>query len=64
MIGYVARDKSGQLDLHPDKPVYEDEYEGWFSNPDCLNITDGFHEFDNLDYMDEPIKVIIKLKQL
>ena len=64
MIGYVARDKNGELYLHPELPHYEEEYVGWFSTPDCLNITGQFSEFDNISYEDEPIKVIIKLKQL
>jgi hypothetical protein len=64
MIGYVAKDKNEQVYLHPDKPVYADEYEGWFSNPDCLNITNQFPEFDSMSYTDEPIKVEIKLERV
>ena len=64
MIGYVAKDKNGQVYLHPDKPVYEDEYEGWFSNQNCLNITEQFPEFDSMSYTDEPIKVEIKLEKV
>ena len=64
MIGYVAKDKSGQVYLHLEEPQYEEEYEGWFSYIDCLNITGQFSEFDNINYEDKPIKVVIKLKQL
>ena len=62
MIGYVAKDKNGEVYLHPSKPVYENEFEGWYSNPDCLNITNNYPRFDNMSYTDEPIKVEIKLE--
>ena len=64
MIGYVARDKSGELYIHGEKPHYEDKYDGWFSTPDNLNITDEFSEFDDLDYTDKPVKVEIKLEKV
>ena len=64
MIGYVARDNNGELYLHSELPHYEEEYEGWISTLNCLDITGQFSEFDNISYEDEPIKVIIKLKQL
>ena len=64
MIGYVARDKDCRLWLHPSLPAWNEELEAWFSDIDCLDITEQFSEFDNISYEDKPIKVIIKLKQL
>ena len=65
MIGYVAKDKNGEVYLHPEEPAYDDdELEGWYSAPDMLNITGQFSEFDNMSYTDEPIKVEIKLEKI
>lgn len=64
MIGYVAKDKDGEIYLHTEKPFYDDNTECWFSSPEEIRITGQFSEFDNMSYTDEPIKVIIKLKQL
>ena len=64
MIGYVAKDKSGEIYIHPELPSYENEYGGWFSIPDTLNITGKFPEFDNMSYTDKPIKVEIKLERV
>lgn len=64
MIGYVARDKNRELYLYSEKPTYNDEWEGWYSTPDMINITDQFSEFDNMSYTDEPIKVEIKLEKI
>lgn len=64
MIGYVAKDKSNEIYLHPEKPAYDDELEGWYSAPDMINITGQFSEFDNMSYTDEPIKVEIKLERV
>ena len=64
MIGYVAKDKNGESYLHTEKPIYEDSYQGWFSTPDTINITEEFPEFDNMSYTDEPIKVEIKLEKV
>ena len=64
MIGYVAKDKNEEVYLHGEKPVYEDEYEGWYSVPDTINITNQFPEFDSMSYTNEPIKVEIKLERI
>ena len=61
MIGYVAKDKDGEIYLHTEEPIYENELGGWYSSPDMINITGQFSEFDNMSYKDEPIKVEIKL---
>ena len=64
MIGYVAKDKDGEVYLHTEEPVYEAELGGWYSSPDMINITGQFSEFDNMSYIDEPIKVYIKLERI
>ena len=64
MIGYVARDRDGEIYLHREKPTYDDELEGWYSVHDMINITEQFPEFDNMSYTDEPIKVEIKLEKV
>lgn len=64
MIGYIARDRDEELYLHKEKPTYDDELEGWFSNCDMLDITGQFPEFDAMFYTDEPIKVEIKLEKV
>lgn len=64
MIGYVARDKDGEVYLHIVKPTYKYAYEGWYSNPDMINITNQFPEFDSMSYKDEPIKVEINIKRI
>lgn len=64
MIGYVAKDKDGEIYLHTEEPVYEDELDGWYSSPDMINITGQFPEFDNMSYKDELIKVEINIKRI
>lgn len=64
MIGYVAKDKNGEVYLHTEEPSYEDGLEGWYSAPDMINITGQFSEFDNISYTDEPIKVEINLTKV
>lgn len=64
MIGYVAKDKDGEVYLHTEKPVYEDEFCGWYSSHNMINITGEFPEFDTMSYTDEPIKVEIKLERI
>lgn len=64
MIGYIARDRDGDLYLHIEKPTYDDELEGWFSTCDMIAVTGEFPEFDNMSYEDEPIIVEIKLEKV
>ena len=64
MIGYVAKDKNGEVYLHTEEPAYDDELEGWYSAPDMINITGQFPEFDAMSYTDEPIKVEINLTKV
>ena len=64
MIGYVAKDKNGEVYLHIEEPVYEVELGGWYSSPDMINITGQFPEFDNMSYKDELIKVEINIKRI
>ena len=64
MIGYVAKDKDGEIYLHTKKLVYEDEFGSWYSYPDIINITGQFPEFDNMSYTDEYIKVEINIERI
>ena len=64
MIGYVAKDKNGEVYLHTEEPAYDDRLKGWYSAPDMINITNQFSEFDNMSYNDKPIKVEIKLEKV
>lgn len=64
MIGYVAKDKNGEIYFHTEKPTYDNELEGWYSVPGMISITEQFSEFDNISYKDEPIKVKIKLERI
>ena len=64
MIGYVAKDKDGEIYLHTVKPTYKYTYEAWYSNIDMINITNQFPEFDSMSYKDEPINVEIKLERV
>ena len=64
MIGYVAKDKDEYIYLHIDKPTYDDKLEGWYSDPEMIDITGQFHEFDDMSFKDEPIKVEIKLEKV
>lgn len=64
MIGYVAKDKNKEIYLHTEKPICDDELKGWYSAPDMINITGQFPEFDNMSYVDKPIKVEIKLEKV
>ena len=63
MIGYVAKDKDGEIYLHTEKPTYDGDFVGWFSW-DAICITGQFSEFDDMSYTDEPIKVEIKLERV
>lgn len=62
MIGYVARDKTGELYLYNDLPIYDEKYGGWFASPDMINITGYFPEFDDLHHTNDPVKVEINIK--
>lgn len=67
MIGYVAKDRNEEIYLHREKPTYDDELEGWYSDYGMINITNvigQFSEFDNISYTDEPIKVEIKFERI
>ena len=64
MIGYVAKDKTGEVYLHNEKPSFDKGYKGWFGDGDMLNITEEFSEFDSMSYTDEPIEVEIKLERI
>lgn len=64
MIGYVAKDKDGQVYIYSEKPNYVSELEGWYVTPDMIDITGQFSEFDDMSYTDEPIKVEIKLEKV
>ena len=65
MLGYIARDKNGELYLHKNFPQYQDEYEGWFSDTFCLlNVTNEFTEFEDLKYTDEPVAVEINIRKI
>ena len=64
MIGYVAKDKDGEIYLHTEEPAYDDELKGWYSTPNMINITNQFPEFDIMSYTDEPIKVEINIKRI
>ena len=65
MIGYIARDKNGELYLHKTFPHYEDKYgcEAWFSE-DFMNITNELTEFEDLKYIDEPVAVEINFRKI
>ena len=63
MIGYIAKDKDGNVYLYSEEPYYDKSYEGWFS-PEMLNITNEFEEFNSLNYRDKPVRVEIKLKRI
>ena len=64
MIGYVTKDKDGEVYLHTEEPEYNDTFNAWFAASDMINITNQFPEFDNMSYTDEPIKVEIKLEKV
>lgn len=64
MIGYVAKDKNGEVYLHSELPTYYNEYDGWYSTPDILCITRQFSEFNSMSYTDNPIKVEINIKRI
>lgn len=64
MIGYIARDKDGSLYLHNDCPVYEEKYGGWYGSSNMIDITGHFPEFDNLTWIDNPVKVEINIKRI
>ena len=64
MIGYVAKDKDGEIYLHTEEPVYEAELGSWYSSLAMINITGEFSEFDNMSYTDEYIKVEINIKRI
>ena len=64
MIGYVAKDKDGEVYLHTEYPYYDYYSECWLSSPEEINITNKFSEFDNISCEDEPIKVEINIKRI
>ena len=64
MIGYVSKDRDGELYLHIEKPTYKDDSLGWVSNIEMIYITGQFPEFDDMSYTDEPIKVEINIKKV
>lgn len=64
MIGYVAKDRDGEIYLHTEEPIYDDYSDCWFSSQEEVRITNQFPEFDNMSYKDEPIKVEIKLEKV
>lgn len=64
MIGYVAKDKDGEIYLHTEKPIYSSDVVGWLSSPDMISITGQFPEFKNMSYTDEPVKVEINIKRI
>lgn len=63
MIGYVAKDRDGEIYLHTEKPTYDSDFEEWFSGTET-NITGQFPEFNNMSYTDEPVKVEINIKRV
>ena len=64
MIGYIAKDKNGEIYLHREAPVYDEDLDGWFSSPDTVSITGQFPEFENISYTDDPVKVELNLKRI
>lgn len=64
MIGYVAKDKDGEVYLHIKEPAYDDNWKNWLSNRDQYCITGLFPELDDMSYTDKPIKVEIKLEKV
>lgn len=64
MIGYVAKDKNGEVYIHMRKPHYDDDCEEWFSNIEVIDITGQFPEFDSMSYTNEPVKVEINIKRV
>ena len=64
MIGYVAKDRNGEIYLHTEKPKYDIIFGGWLSDSEMVPITGEFPEFDNMSYTDKPIKVEIKLEKV
>ena len=64
MIGYVAKDKDGEVYLHTEEPFYEADLGGWYSSSEIINITRQFPEFNTISYTDDPIKVEINIKRI
>ena len=64
MIGYIAKDKDGEVYLYTKEPIYDDGLEVWYSGHGMINITGQFPEFYTISYTDEPIKVEIKLEKV
>ena len=64
MIGYVAKDKDGEIYLHEEEPTYHEDSGYWFSPRAELHITGAFPKFDSISYKDRPIKVEIKLERV
>ena len=64
MIGYVAKDKDGEVYIHIENPIYDGNFKEWFSSEGMICITGKFPEFDSMSYTDEPIKVEIKLERV
>lgn len=63
MIGYITKDKDGEIFLHTEKPTYDSDFVGWFSS-DPICVTRQFPEFEDMSYKDEPIKVEITLERI
>ena len=66
MIGYVARDKSGELYVYSDKPNYDEDCGVWYG-PEYIGVAlieDIAKEFEDLSYTDELIKVEINIKRI
>ena len=64
MIGYVAKDRDGEVYFHKTLPFYDDELDSWFSSPDSLNIRNEFPEFNDMSFRDKPIKVELNIKRI
>ena len=64
MIGYIAKDGDGEIYLHVSKPEYDKDFDAWFSEPNSINITGNFPEFNSISCNDEPTKVEIKLERI
>lgn len=66
MIGYIARDKNGELYVYSETPKYDEDYDVWYGS-EYIGVTpteDIAKEFEDLSYTDEPIKVEINIKRI
>ena len=57
MIGYLARDKNGDLYLHNEKPELDYELQAYYSNKYDSISNNLFPEFAKITYENSPIKV-------